>query len=189
MEFTRQIAAARAHAHPATLCEACGQALAAAVQLAAGELLDGFYVADSPTFEEWLFYQREELLAQLGWALEALVGWYAARGELQAALSSARRWLSLDALHEPPRRALMQLLAQAGQHAAALRQYEECARLLAGELGATPEAATTALYEAIKSGALAPTPTSAQHQPAPAFAHRGDDLQDLSSQPPLTSFV
>lgn len=188
--FTRAIAAVRAHAHPGELCQGCGQALSAAVQVAVGELLDGFHIADSPAFEDWLFYQREELLAQLGWAVEALVGWHAARGELQPALSLARRWLNLDPLLDRPRRALMQLLAQAGQQAAALRQYEEGARLLADELGAAPEAATTALYEAIKAGELVPAPAGAgAHRPLPARAPVGGAPPAAPDQPPLTSFV
>lgn len=187
--FTGLIATARAHVHPAELCEGCGQALAAAVRLAAGELLEGFHVADSSTFEEWLFYQREELRQQLGWALEALVGWHTARSELQPALSLARRWLSLDPLHEPPRRALMLLLAQAGQQAAALRQYEEGARLLADELGTTPEATTTALYAAIKAGELAPPTEAPATRPLPAPAPGGRAPQAEPAHPPLTSFV
>jgi predicted ATPase/DNA-binding SARP family transcriptional activator len=189
-EFGRQVAAVRAHGHPGQLCDACGRRLTEAVQLAEGELLDGFHLADSAAFEDWLFYGREELRQQLGWALEALVGWHGARGELQPALSLARRWLSLDPLHEQPRRALMQLLVQAGQQAAALRQYEEVARLLASELGATPEAATSALYEAIKAGALAPAPAGAGAQRSlPALAPAGGAPQVKPDQPPLTSFV
>ena len=37
------------------------------------------------------------------------------------------------------------------QRTAALRQYEECQRLLAAEVGGLPEQETTALYEAIKA--------------------------------------
>lgn len=187
--FARLVAPARAHASPGELGELYAPSLAAAVQLAEGELLDGFHLADSPTFEDWLFYQREELRQGLGWALEALVDWHAARRELQPALSLARRWLSLDPLNEPPRRALMLLLAQAGQQAAALRQYEEGARLLADELGATPAAATAALYAAIKAGELAPPAEVPAPRPPPALAPAGGAPPAGPEQPPLTSFV
>jgi DNA-binding SARP family transcriptional activator len=40
---------------------------------------------------------------------------------------------------------------QAGQPAAALRQYETCVRLLDDELGVPPEAETVALAETIRS--------------------------------------
>jgi hypothetical protein len=48
----------------------------------------------------------------------------------------------------------MQLYAQSGQQAAALRQYEQCRQLLAAELDAPPAAETTALYERIRHGEL-----------------------------------
>ncbi len=188
--FEAQIALARTHDHPSGLCAVCAGALAEAVQLATAELLDGLHLADSPAFEEWLFFQREEIRQHLAWAYECLVEWYAGRAELQQALSLARRWLSLDPLDEPPRRALMELSAQAGQHAAALRIYEEGVRLLAAELGTTPEPATTSLYETIKARELAPAPR--RHaivplpQPEPPASFPDVTPPDL---PPLTSFI
>src|SRR5438094_6466964 len=62
----------------------------------------------------------------------------------------------------------MRLYALAGQPAAALRQYQECVRLLEAELGAAPERKTTALYEAIKARRLAPPPTGQLTVPSPA---------------------
>src|SRR5574337_839715 len=46
----------------------------------------------------------------------------------------------------------MQLYEQAGQHSAALRQYQECVRVVQEELGAAPQPETTALYERIRAG-------------------------------------
>jgi predicted ATPase/DNA-binding SARP family transcriptional activator len=189
--FTRQVAAVRAHAHTASLCDACAQILTAAVRLAEAELFDGYHLTDSPAFEEWLFYQRENLRQQLDWALEALVGWHSERGEIQPALACARRWLSLDPLNEPPRRALMQLLAHAGQHVAALRQYEEATRLLKSELSVTPEAATIELYEAIKARTFVPLHSSvvAPQRPAPALAQAAGAPLHAPTQPSSTTFV
>jgi len=45
----------------------------------------------------------------------------------------------------------MELYAQTGQRAAAVRQYEECVRVLDEALGIPPSEETTALYEAIKA--------------------------------------
>ena len=88
------------------------------------------------------------------------------------ALEYARRWLQLDGLHEPAQREVMRLYAYSGQHAAALRQYQECVRLLDAELGAAPEPETTTLYEAIKVRRVAaPTPAAL---PAPAVAAVAD---------------
>lgn len=188
--FSAHIAAARSLMHGDEPGPLAAAELAAALELAGAEFLEGVHLADSPAFEEWLFFQREELRQQLGWALETLVSWHEGRGEGQQALSVARRWLRLDLLSEPPRRALMRLLARAGQYAAALRSYEEGARLLADELGATPEAATTALYVAIKTRELAPAPQRAptpQLAAAPSLSPRAVVAQ--VTPPPLTSFV
>jgi predicted ATPase len=62
--------------------------------------------------------------------------------------------VALDPLHEPAQRHLMQLYGEAGQKAAALRQYEEYAALLEKELSLPPEEETTTLYEAIKAKRL-----------------------------------
>ena len=50
----------------------------------------------------------------------------------------------------------MQLYAWADQQAAALRQYDECVRLLAAELGVPPAPETTALHQAILQRQLSP---------------------------------
>jgi predicted ATPase len=60
---------------------------------------------------------------------------------------------------------LMRLYAWAGQYAAALRQYQECVRVLDVELSAAPEDETTALYESIRTRQLA-APSPVERQPA-----------------------
>ena len=72
--------------------------------------------------------------------------------------------------------ALMRLYAWSGRHAAALRQYEECARLLDDELGSEPEAETVALYAAIKARRLEPP---AARQPASVSP---DDVPQLEAK-------
>lgn len=189
-DFARQLALARAHNHRGGLCEQCARALQVATTLASGPFLAGFGLSDSPVFEEWLFFQREELQAQLGQALEALAHWHDGREELPDALTVARRWLKLDPLHEPARRALMRLYARAGQHAAAMRQYEEGARLLAAELGAEPEPETVALSEAIKARQIAPAPhASAPIAPASTPPRVDQHATPLAFELPLTDFV
>ena len=57
-------------------------------------------------------------------------------------IENGRRWVTLDPLHESAQRALMTVYELSRQHAAALRQYETCTRLLKVELGAEPEEET-----------------------------------------------
>ena len=79
-------------------------------------------------------------------------------------MENGRLWVNLDPLHEPAQRALMTLYAQAGQHAAALRQYETCVQLLADELGVEPEEETAVLYQTIQARQL-PTPKKKEERP------------------------
>lgn len=118
---------------------------AEAAALYRDDFMAGFSLRDSAAFDEWQFLQSEGLRRELALVLEKLVA--ARTGN---ALEYARRWLALDPLHEPAHRALMQLYAEAGQHAAALRQYQECARILQTELGVVPLAETTRLFKVIK---------------------------------------
>ena len=126
------------------------QSLAMAASLYRGDFLAGFSLKDSAEFDEWQFFQAEGLRRELAGLLEHLSRELATGGRLDEAIAHGRRWLSLDPLHEPAHRWLMRLYAQAGQRAAALRQYQECAHILREELGAGPEAETVALYEEIK---------------------------------------
>jgi DNA-binding SARP family transcriptional activator/predicted ATPase len=125
--------------------------LTEAVELYRGDFLAGFTLPDAPEFDEWQFFQTEELRGKLAGALEQLVWGYSGQGNYETAIPYGRRWVALDPLHEPAQRHLMQLYGEAGQKAAALRQYEEYAALLEKELGLPPEEETTTLYEAIKA--------------------------------------
>jgi len=156
--FRHLLSICQTHGHSDTqVCSQCLDMLSEAAELYRGDLLEGTSLRDSAAFDEWQFFQTESLRQALAAALERLARGHSARGEWEAAIRYARRWLSLDPLHEPAHRQLMRLYARSGQHAAALRQYQECARLLAHELGATPGQETTDLYLRIQtSSSLAP---------------------------------
>jgi predicted ATPase/DNA-binding SARP family transcriptional activator len=152
-EFQRRLTATN-HGHPANeVCTDCLASLTGAVELYRGDFLAGFTLSDAPHFDEWQFFQAESLRQALASALDRLVQGHSAQRDAgrEAAIPYARRRLALDPLHEPTQRQLMQLYARTGQQAAALRQYQECIRLLEAELGTPPEQETTQLYEAIKA--------------------------------------
>lgn len=125
--------------------------LTRAANLYTADFLAGFTLPDCPEFDEWQFFQAESLRRSLAHVLAKLVSVYRAGGEFEPAITYARRWLMLNPLHEPAQRQLMQLYDESGQPAAALRQYQECARLLEEELGLPPSEETITLYEAIKA--------------------------------------
>jgi DNA-binding SARP family transcriptional activator/pimeloyl-ACP methyl ester carboxylesterase len=141
--------------------------LTQAAALYVDDFMAGFAVPDSSAWDEWQFLQREHLRQRFAQVLELLVDAQGTQGAWEAAAATARRWVGLDPLHEPAQRALMRAYALAGQQAAALRQYQECVRVLDTELGVEPEADTTALYDAIRSRRLTPPPPAAAAGPPP----------------------
>jgi DNA-binding SARP family transcriptional activator/Flp pilus assembly protein TadD len=174
--FRRRLAATRRHGHAAAdVCAECLPLLDEAAALYRGDFLAGFTLADRTEFEEWQFFQAEGLRRDLAGGLERLVRGRAEEGAYEAAIGHARRWLTLDPLHEPAHRELMRLYAFAGQRAAAVRQYRECVRVFEAELGVAPLEETTALYEAIRENRL-PVPDLTPRRPlsqAPALGGKG----------------
>jgi DNA-binding SARP family transcriptional activator len=145
----------QAHDHqPDEICSICLPLLREAADLYRADFLAGFTLPNTPEFDDWQFFQAESLRQDLALVLERLVRGYTGQEDYETAISYARRWLSLDPLHEPAHCALMRLYAWSGQQSAALRQYEECVRLLDDEFGLPPEQGTTTLYEAIKARRL-----------------------------------
>jgi DNA-binding SARP family transcriptional activator len=152
-EFRQLLAACETHGHPPTeACPDCLPLLEEAVGLYRDHFLAGFTLRDSAAFDEWQFFETEGLKDKLAGALVRLATYHASLGDFEAAIGYARRWLTLDPLHEPAHRHLMGLYAQSGQQSAALRQYEECVRILEEELALLPSEETTALYEQIRAG-------------------------------------
>jgi DNA-binding SARP family transcriptional activator len=177
--FNELIVAARAHDHAAdAVCHRCISDLTEAAELARGDFMSGFFLRDSPEFEDWMFFQSEELRRDLSEALERLVTALIGAGKLATAIDIARRWLQLDTMHEPAHRALMQLYAWKGLRSKALSQYRECVLVLDRELGVPPLEETAALYRAIEEErveppVLGPQPApEASASPAPSRIER-----------------
>ena len=123
-----------------------------ALALYCGELMPGFHVADAPGFERWLERRRAQLRESAASAAWSCAATSERAGDLVAASTSARRALELRPLDEPGARRLILLLDQAGDRAGALAFYREFERRLADELESTPEPATAALAQALRTG-------------------------------------
>ncbi len=123
----------------------------AAVELYRGDFLTGFTLPDSPDFDDWQYFQVEHYRRLFANALTVLTAAHESRQNYDAAISVTRRRLALDPLYEPAHRQLITFYALTRQTAAALRQYQECQRLLNEEFGVEPETETTALYQSIRT--------------------------------------
>ena len=170
-EYKSRLAEAARHEHPAEeICEDCVSELQLAVELYRGDFMDGFSLRDSAPFDEWQFFQREELARSLASALERLSLRLGQNGQYGAAIDAARRWVALDTLREEAHRQLMLLYALSGQHGAALRQYRECARILKEELGVVPVEETTRLYQEIVEHRIPASPKPEAPAPRETFS-------------------
>lgn len=116
------------------------------------DFLAGFSLSDSPDFDAWQRFHADSYRQMLTTALDTLCRQYDERGDLAAAIATARRRVVLDPLFEPAHRMLMGLYARIGNQAAALLQYDECVRLLKAEIGAQPDPETVRLAAAIRAG-------------------------------------
>ncbi len=134
------------------------ESLSEAVELFSGDFLEGFAIRDSPEFEHWQRGEADGLRRELSSALRRLVELHGKRGDQERALRFAERWVAIEPLHEPAHRELIRLYALTGDRGAALQQYRQCVRALSQELGVAPLEETTALFEQVSEGTLAPAP-------------------------------
>jgi predicted ATPase/DNA-binding SARP family transcriptional activator len=165
-------------------------ALADAAALYRGDLLEGLHLDGCADFEVWLTGERERWRRWAGRLLGDLVAHHTELGERHEALRYARRLLELEPWQEEAHRQVMRLLALDGQRAAALRQYDECARILESELGLPPSEATTALYKEIRAAPalteprplVPPRPRHNLPAQATRFVGREDELAAIQSR-------
>jgi DNA-binding SARP family transcriptional activator/tetratricopeptide (TPR) repeat protein len=125
-----------------------------AVSLYKGEFLEGFSVGDAAPFEDWARLKAEQLHRTFLESLHLLAECLECGGEVGRALSYARQGAAAEPLDERAQRQVMHLLALSGRRSEALAQYEACREFLDNELGASPSAETTRLYEQILAGEL-----------------------------------
>lgn len=160
-----------------------------AAALYRGPFLEGFSVADSPAFEEWALFTREQLARHMAGALYRLAAGYEQQGDYEQARSWAWRHVELEPADEVAHRQLMRTLALSGQRSAALTQYESCRRLLAAELGVEPAPETIALYEQIRDSRLQPDVRAAPAAPPDLTASLPPFLEEEPSPPDTPVFV
>ena len=127
-----------------------------ATKLYRDHFLSGFSLKDAPNFNEWAFAESEDLRHNLADALMMLSEDHCGSGQADQAIPYARRLVTLDPLNEASHRLLMQVYMQAGQHSAALKQYQTCEQILRKELNLDPQPETRALYKKILKGEMKP---------------------------------
>jgi DNA-binding SARP family transcriptional activator len=123
------------------------QAVRQALDLYAGDLLEGWY-------QDWCLFERERLQRLYLAMLEKRIDSCIAHGEYETGLDYGASALRYDVAQERIHRRLMRLHYLAGNRTAALRQYERCVSVLRQELGVGPSERTAELYRQICSDDL-----------------------------------
>ncbi len=137
-------------------------ALAAALEFYRGDFVEGFTLADTPSFEDWVASERERLRLLFSRGLTKLAFLNEAQRDWAAALAAVERALRLDPLQEELQRAALRLQYLKGDRPGAIRRYDSFRRLLDDEMGVPPMPETRALYDAIILDALPPETAALQ---------------------------
>ncbi len=144
--------------------------LEGALALAGGELLPGID-------DEWTHGLREAHREDVRAILAELAEAAAARDDLPAAIGWARRRVAEDPHGERAARALVTLLARAGDRAGAMDAVDALRERLRRDLGIVPSAETRELAAAVRAGAPAASAAAgATATPLPAPLVREGDL-------------
>ncbi len=130
--------------------------LSIAASLYTGDFLSGFFIKDSPPFEDWMLSEQERLREAAVDSFRTLIESYLRRGEYRFGIQYARRLLAIDPLSEEAHRSLMRLYALSGRRSRALRQYEILRNLLSSELKVEPLPDTRELHQSILDQTLSP---------------------------------
>lgn len=162
-----------------------------AAELYQGGFLDNFTVKNEvEEFLEWVEAAQGRLEILAISALIELTERFHKQNAYTEAIEVAHRILLIEPWHEETHRFLMKIMALNGQRSDALRQYNECCRILAEELGVNvePSEETKTLYNQIEAGEIESKKTTDLTMPLvplqlppkpPGFVNREKELAAL----------
>ena len=137
------------HSRKGHECQGLGEwTVAIASYQAAEALYRGDYLAEDP-YADWAIPTRERLCEIFLEIQIALATCNMALGRYREVLDHARQVLDRDACRESAWRLVMEAHHRAGEPDQALRAFERCRTMLAGELGVDPLPETVALHQRI----------------------------------------
>ena len=154
-----------------------------AAELYDGEFLQGFSVKEA-RFEEWLSIVRQQYHELALQVTLRLVQQYTMLQEYDRALRYAQSLIALDPLQEQTHLRLMELYLRLGRREQAMRQFDECERMLKHELNVAPGAEIRALHTSImKQELTAANSLFGQAQSGPQADHSASESATISLPP------
>jgi DNA-binding SARP family transcriptional activator/Tfp pilus assembly protein PilF len=129
--------------------DASAEATAQAVSLLTAPVLDGLY-GQQAEFEDWMVSERQRLATLSLKVLERAVEQHLRNGDTSSAIDLARRIVAMDPLRDAGQIVLVRILAQQGERAAAIQQFNAYKATLRDELGVGAGPELIKLIEEIK---------------------------------------
>jgi len=149
-----------------------------ALQLYRGSMLSGWFLGDSAAFELWVDQRRAHLERLHRRARREWIRRCRESGDLAGALRAAHEWVDVEPREDEAQHRVIELLAESGRRAAALRQFEVYTRLLA-EADLSPLDETLELVARLRQDTdFSPVGAPATTTPA------GNGVQDAGGSPP-----
>jgi DNA-binding SARP family transcriptional activator/TolB-like protein len=161
-----------------------------AARLYRGSFLDGVHLLDLKGWEAWVDSRRAEFAQMFRSACRDWIAARRAAGDPPGCLDAARHWVAADPPDDEAQHRLIEALAQAGERAEAIRQYETYASLLASD-GLRPLDQTEELIGRVRAMTTPwpePPPASPSQPPVapPAAPCRPPGRRD-ATRPPASS--
>lgn len=151
----------------------------AALEIYSGHFLDGFYLADTNEFENWVFTLRDRLRGKHYELFRHLVEARGADEDLDGVLAAARAWAEWYPHSDEAQYCLVAGLARAGRRSDALRQFAAFERRLKEELEAVPSPDVwDELLSSIRSGDVSAEFATREHAD-----RRGSGTRQWGSSP------
>ena len=134
-----------------------------------GPFLDGFFLAESAAFDEWVEAERGRLAAEYQQALTRRARQAGEQAQHTMEIDSWRKLAALDRLSERSALGLIRALLAAGEVAEATRYARTFEALLQRELGTGPETDLNAFIEQGRRGSPRPAEASPGATPGERF--------------------
>jgi DNA-binding SARP family transcriptional activator len=128
-----------------------------AIALYGGRFLQGAKLANTKPFEEWVDRWEARLATLFREACRVVIERAAAAGDVESALTVARRWGSVEPFAEEAHHRVMELLAASSSAAEALAHFDWYQRFLADEELDVPDD-TRVLAERLRAESVVPGP-------------------------------
>jgi DNA-binding SARP family transcriptional activator len=129
-----------------------GNVGAAMTEYAAAEMLYQGTFLPEDTYEDWTDTLRQRLQMEYLDTLDHLSRDYLESGDYAACASMCQKMIGVEKCSEEAHVRLMRCYRRQGQIHMALRQYDQCVKMLQAELDIEPSQEITALYEKIRAG-------------------------------------